>query len=399
MTQNAFEVIGSPHQDRAGRVRELRELGFGWADLDEEPYWVDHLVVMDGGVYEELEQASSKLWHIFDKAARFVKGRRDLYEMIGIPQVLWESLDTLPLEPEGLISRYARFDWAVSGTGEIKLLELNSDTPTGYAEAAAATPWMCEQYGIRSANGGMAARIREAWSAWQPDAAACVAFGSHQEDTGTVELLMRHSGLSGVRGVDVLDLWVDDGVLKDKNGEEIRRLFALYPKEWMGIDDGGDALAYALEKERLTLFNSPHAVIMQSKGLQALIWGLYELQLVFEPEELETIGRHMLPTYNKALFDGSFVSKPMFGREGGAVSLFDDSGQLEHVDRDGYDTGRFFPMVYQKRAELAKIQLETGEYHLLTGMFVLNGVPCGLLGRAGGPITGNTSHFVAIGVK
>ena len=31
----------------------------------------------------------------------------------------------------------------------IKLLELNADTPTGYVEAAIATPWMCEQMGWR----------------------------------------------------------------------------------------------------------------------------------------------------------------------------------------------------------------------------------------------------------
>lgn len=40
-----------------------------------------------------------------------------------------------------------------------------------------------------------------------------------------------------------------------------------------------------------------------------------------------------------------------------------------------------------------------GELHLLTGMFVINGTPCGLLGRAGGPITGNASHFIALGVR
>jgi glutathionylspermidine synthase len=58
-----------------------------------------------------------------------------------------------------------------------------------------------------------------------------------------------------------------------------------------------------------------------------------------------------------------------------------------------------FPTVYQKRAELARINTVFGERHLLTGLFVLNGTPCGLLGRAGGPITGNTSHFIALGVK
>ena len=107
----------------------------------------------------------------------------------------------------------------------------------------------------------------------------------------------------------------------------------------------------------------------------------------------------MLPTYNKPVFQGNFVSKSMFGREGGSVRLFDKQGELEVEDRDGFDRSVLFPIVYQKRAELARIQTAKGEFHLLTGMFMLNGEPGGMLGRAGGPITGNTSHFIPLGVK
>jgi glutathionylspermidine synthase len=45
------------------------------------------------------------------------------------------------------------------------------------------------------------------------------------------------------------------------------------------------------------------------------------------------------------------------------------------------------------------VELDAGTFHLLTGMFVIHGKPCGLLGRAGGLITGNASHFVALGVQ
>jgi glutathionylspermidine synthase len=211
-------------------------------------------------------------------------------------------------------------------------------------------------------------------------------------------MLVKHSGREAAC-VDCLELWVDDGVLKNGDGRRIDRLFALYPKEWMAVDDGGEALAYAIESGGLQLFNPVHALLLQSKGLQALIWGLYELGLVFDEFERDAIARYMLPTYNKAVFDGSYVSKSMFGREGGSVRIYNEGGQLEVQDEAGFDTSRLFPMVYQKRAELARVKLDAGEFHLLTGMFVINGVPCGLLGRAGGLITGNTSHFVAIGVK
>ncbi|MFX3635396.1 MAG: glutathionylspermidine synthase family protein [Candidatus Pristimantibacillus sp.] len=397
-SSKAFEVIGQSMDDRAARVEELDRLGFTWADLEGEPYWIDQAIAMRSSLYEELETASAKLWQIFDKATRFVLGRHDLYAMLGIPEMLWQTLDTVEPNEEGLLSRYARFDFAISDDGEIALLELNADTPTGYVEAAVVTPWQCEALGLSSPNRKMKEQIAAAWEEEQPDTASCVAYGSHLEDSGTIEMLVKHSGLE-VACVDCLELWVDEGILKNGQGEPIDRMFALYPKEWMAVDDGGEALAYAIESGNLQLFNKVHAIILQSKGMMALIWGLYELQMLFDEEERHTIDSYMLPTYNKALFDGSYVSKSMFGREGGSVKLFDAAGNLELKDTDGFDTSRLFPRIFQKRADLAKVKLETGEFSLLTGMFVINGVPCGLLGRAGGLITGNTSHFVAIGVS
>lgn len=397
-SQRVFEILDQSALERAPRVEQLHGLGFTWADLEDEEYWLDAIAVMRSETYSELEEASTKLWGILDKAVRYVHLRHDLYELLGIPPVLWEMLDECPLPEEGLISRYARFDFAVADDGTIKLLELNADTPTGYVEASIATPWICEQAGIASPNHAMKEQLAAAWQEERPDTAACVAYGSHIEDSGTIEALVKHSGLT-IQCVDCLDLWVDNGILKDGEDRVIERMFALYPKEWMAVDEGGDALAYAVEKGNLQLFNGPHSILLQSKGLIAAVWGMYELGLLFDKDERETIARYILPTYNKPVFSGNFVSKSVFGREGGSVRLFDDSGTLELEDEDGYDSSQLFPSVYQRRAELAQIQTAAGEFRLLTGMFVINGKPCGLLGRAGGLITGNTSHFIALGVR
>ncbi|WP_379138917.1 glutathionylspermidine synthase family protein [Paenibacillus sp. sgz500958] len=396
--KSILQFIDHTHLQRAERVEQLHKLGFTWADLEDEEYWLDGIVVMPGDTYQELEEASSRLWSVLDRAARYVHRKHDLYELIGIPPILWEMLDVCPIPPEGLISRYARFDFALSDNGTIKLLELNADTPTGYVEASIATPWICREAGITSPNADMKDHLAAAWQEERPDTAACVAYGTHQEDSGTIEALVRHSGLE-MRCVDCLELWVDEGTVKDSEDRVIERMFALYPKEWMAVDEGGDALAYAIETGRLQIFNSPHSIILQSKGLLAAVWGMYELGLLFNEEEREAIAKYVLPTYNKPVFSGNFVSKSMFGREGGSVRLFGNSGELEIEDEDGYDSSELFPTVYQKRAELGVIQTAEGEFHLLTGMFVINGKPCGMLGRAGGLITGNASHFIALGVR
>lgn len=393
-----FEIIGRPHADRAARVDQLKELGFTWADIGEEQYWIDQVIAISEGMAQELMVVSAKLWSIFDKTARFVLGRRDLYTLLSIPEVLWDGLDRIEPKEFGKLSKYARFDFAIDDEGAIKLLELNADTPTGYVEAAVATPWMCEQYGLATPNVGMAGRVKEAWADEQPEYAACVAYGEHAEDSGTIEMLVKHSELP-ISCMDCLDMWIDEGEVK-VGQQTIQSLFALYPKEWMGIDDGGEALAYSIETGQIQILNSPHAIILQSKGLQAVIWAIHELgSEMYTQEEHAVIEHYMLPTYNKAVFDGSYVSKSMFGREGGSVRLFDGQGNMEVEDKDGFDTSCFFNRVFQKRAELASIELSHGTYRLLTGIFVINGVPCGILGRAGGLITGNNSHFIAIGVK
>ncbi|CAM3366314.1 MULTISPECIES: glutathionylspermidine synthase family protein [Saccharibacillus] len=399
-----FRIAGTPSEDRAARVEELRELGFTWADYEDERYWIDQAAVMGADVHAELEQASARLWNVFDKAVRYVHRRRDLYELIGIPPILWNMLDQAPVAEDAKISRYARFDFAVTaepgepGRARIKLLELNADTPTGYVESSIATPWMCERLGLRSMNGGMAERVRAAWAAERPDTAACIAYGEHAEDSGTIEALVKHSGRE-MRLVDCLALTIDDGRVKDGEGRPIDRMFALYPKEWMSVDDGGEALAYAVESGQLKLFNHPHAILLQSKGMMAVVWGLHELGMLYDEEERDAISRYMLPTYNKPLFSGDYVSKSMFGREGGSVRMYGQAGELELQDEDGYDTSGLFPVVYQKRADLPRVHTAEGELHLLAGMFVIDGVPCGMLGRAGGLITGNASHFIALGVE
>ncbi|GGN94237.1 glutathionylspermidine synthase family protein [Saccharibacillus kuerlensis] len=393
-----FEIVGEPSPDRAARVEKLRELGFTWANYEDERYWIDQAAAIDKTVYTELEEASRRLWDVFDKAVRYVHRRRDLYELIGIPPVLWNMLDQAPMADGPVVSRYARFDFAVTKDSGIKLLELNADTPTGYVEASIATPWMCEQSGIQNMNGGMPEQVRLAWEAEKPETAACIAYGEHLEDSGTIEALVKHSGRD-MRLVDCLDLSIDDGLVKDAEGNPISRMFALYPKEWMSVDDGGEALAYAVESGQLKLFNHPHAILLQSKGMMAVVWGLHELGMLYNDEEREAIGRYMLPTYNKPLFSGDYVSKSMFGREGGSVRMYGGGGELELQDEEGYDTSALFPVVYQKRADLPRVTTAEGELHLLTGMFVINGVPCGMLGRAGGLITGNASHFIALGVR
>lgn len=83
--QSVFEILDLSDLERGPRVQALYELGFTWADLEEEEYWMDAIAVMRSDIYKELEEASAKLWAILDKAVRYIHLKRDLYELLGIP--------------------------------------------------------------------------------------------------------------------------------------------------------------------------------------------------------------------------------------------------------------------------------------------------------------------------
>ena len=53
---------------------------------------------------------------MLDKTVRYIHRNHYIYSLIGIPPVLWQMLDECPLPEEGLISRYARFDFAIAMT-------------------------------------------------------------------------------------------------------------------------------------------------------------------------------------------------------------------------------------------------------------------------------------------
>ncbi len=97
-------------------------------------------------------------------------------------------------------------------------------------------------------------------------------------------------------------------------------------------------LTNIIKNQKAIIFNPAYTLLFQSKGLLKILWDLYPnhpllLESSFEP------------------LDGQKqVKKPVFGREGGSVSILDETSQdMESVDGD-YDNHK---MVYQAYTELS----------------------------------------------
>jgi glutathionylspermidine synthase len=145
---------------------------------------------------------------------------------------------------------------------------------------------------------------------------------------------------------------------------------------------------------------------MQSKAVMALIYQLFlEHSPLFSNEEHRIIEQYFLPTYfNPSIFieqNQAFVAKPLWGREGGGVTIYDKNQRVIQEDRTLYYYEQ--PKIYQQFTPLPKLTVGTwdGDYegHLLTGVFVVQGEPAGVLLRIGEPIIGNLSMFCGIAIE
>jgi glutathionylspermidine synthase len=344
-----------------------------------------------------------------------------LLRELGLPEATFAAV-RLPIQ-HAAATVVGRFDFAETPDG-VKMLEWNSDTPTSVVEAFRVNGDVCRSLGCADPNEGMASSLRAAFGAAveayrdagyaiDPDRIAFAALDWHEEDAGTTRYLLEASGLGG-RFVPLSSLRVyrDSLCVLEEDGvthtpiDLLYRLHALEKLADERDEDGYPTGAHALDliaRRRLALLNPPSAFIAQTKALQALIWSLHERRTFFTREEHETIGAYMLPTYMDNVFHGTtpYVRKPIFGREGGAVELFDASGVSEA--RDGETLYWDQPAVYQKRVELPRVRVRTlrgeTEGRLLWGAFLIGGKPSAIVSRIGGAITGNTAYFAPVALQ
>jgi glutathionylspermidine synthase len=396
----------------------LRESGiFTWDTIDGEEYAVADTVALTHSLRRELAEASERLGRIYARVVSVVREADDrLLQDLGLPKETHAAV-RLPMVGDAA-TVIGRFDFVETPEG-VKMLEWNSDTPTSVVEAFRVNGAVCDAIGALDPNEGMEAGLTEAFGAavsryrslgYEADPLGIVfsALDWHEEDAGTTRYLMERSGLGGrFAALSRLRVYRDRLCVLEEDGgthtpiDVLYRLHAFEKLAEERDEDGYPTGAHVLDliaRRKLAVINPPSAFIAQTKALQALIWSLHEQRTFFTREEHESIKTYMLPTYMDNVFHGSapYVRKPIFGREGGAVELFDAEGAS--VDRDGEAMYWEQPAVYQRRVELPTVRIRTlqgpVDGRLLWGSFLVDGRPSAVVARVGGPITGNAAYFV-----
>jgi glutathionylspermidine synthase len=133
------------------------------------------------------------------------------------------------------------------------------------------------------------------------------------------------------------------------------------------------------------------AALLGNKALLAVLWKLFG----DDPDR----ARYLLPAYfaesSRAATLTSYARKPVWGREGGSVTLVRDGAPItENPSQYGAD-GLW---IVQELAELPAFEGLEGTVHPVIGAWLIEGEPAGMGIREGvgveGLVTRNTSHFV-----
>lgn len=372
----------------------LESLGFVWhTDSDESPYISDALVVVTESEAEAFYEATNALYDMYVEAAEHVV-KNNLFHEIGIP---FNLVDIIKESWENDVHwhLYGRFDLAGGIDGKpIKLLEFNADTPTALFETAIVQWAILKQNGMEESSQFNATYealldnfkrlvtleedVSDFESRYEGWKFLFTSVRGNAEEENTVRLLQH---IATEAGYETAFAFMDEVEFDDEGvyyqDESYELWFKLIPWEDIALEESDLAmlLTNIIKNQKAIIFNPAYTLLFQSKGLLKILWDLYPnhpllLKSAFEPLE----GQKQ-------------VKKPIFGREGGNVSILDENASELHAVDGDYANHK---MLYQAYSELATD--ENGDSYQ-AGVFYAYEA-CGLGFRKGGKILDNGSKFV-----
>lgn len=403
------------------RAKTYNQINSFWYDLYDSEYALYDMAFLSEQDIKNIQLVTERVGKVFFKTANLLRNSSDeTLLQLDIPKNVLPYIRHRALPVETLI---ARLDLVNTKEG-LKVLELNSDTPTFEKEVFHVNNYLCQEFDVADPNEGLAAILGKEMRNALGEALYRTKFSNHpnivftshdqnEEDKQTTQFLMETSNVSA-KYVPLHKLTIrrNDG-LYDDEGNRIDVLYRqTYPLEHLIEDvsaETGDHIGVQLIElvftNKLIMLNPISAFLLQSKAVQAVIWGMKELDSpYFSQEEKQWIHDYFLPTYlEEEVFlskEWKYVKKPSFGREGDTVSIFQGTKKLVE---DQHHTYEHSLPVYQKYVELPSQEIRTvtgvKEAKILIGSFLINGKACGIGLRAGSQITDNNAYFLPVGIK
>lgn len=396
---------------------ELAEDGFTWGSLHEKDEWHQYMSLdvleMTQDEINTIKQDTINFGQLVQATYKIVMNHSKYFSTLGLPTETWEAVSKEWLD---LFSYFCRFDIILTPKGN-KFIEINSDTPTGYLETSRANSKLCNMVGLQSPN-YIEKSISHAWTRIihtygipEEETIFFTSFGWHDEDRKTVMFNLENCPHQHTEYIEIEEIIVDQDGLYTPDGRRIYYLYRLYPLEYLPYDEDikgnriGLTFLNHIVEDRVKIINPPSAFVVQSKALLAIMWEIHDNEpYLYTKEELEYVERYVPKThfFNDYFIKNNvkYVSKPLFGREGGGVSIIEGNNSVIEEDR----TPEYFEQkkIYQEYIEMPDLTISTwdGPYtgKLLIGSFYIGGEPSGIFIRVGEKITGNLSMFIGVGL-
>ncbi len=397
----------------------------------QQKYWVESLpqpfaIQFDGSEETAIDRATESLWTM---CVEFLDwfftdhqiGAVDLrLAALQIRPEYWSAIKNSwdRTEPVEDLSLGTRFDLAVTAEGQIKLLEINGDTPLLGAETVYQWNWyvdymqnhqrgkyplpsdasQCNEFwdkiagqwrrivaGYDLRQHGISFLVDENLEEDLEMAMQLIQILQDEVDPNIYTQIVYLRGLKDAHNQEIQrGLGIDeDGYLIDHVNDRIPVLWKMY--DWSDLQSDlanmgtTQALASRLETGEVKIIEPLWKQVLSNKGALAMIWAQFKDS---------DYGEYLLATYletddsyesTQLLFE-MHVRKPMLGLEGVAISIESGFGSLEEKESFGYGLEGFIIQEY------IELPIAFG-YHYAIGSWVIDGEAAGLI------IRGDTSKI------
>ncbi|MCB0635032.1 MAG: glutathionylspermidine synthase family protein [Lewinella sp.] len=348
---NRLLTIGRPSG------RELRQHGLSWyAQGDNHDYIAPEVVRVTTVEANRFREDADQVYRIFTQAARYVAENR-LWTAAGIPPAA-VALVEYSLREELGQHLIGRFDYAGGlGGHPLKVLEFNADTFSLLPESMHIQRM---QLGMlprreRKRSGqfnllmpGLIEGFQQLLEAHPHLTPSLLITGlGHEEDWLNLEVIeaaAERAGFEDIRmmALDKVIFSPDDGIFIEPREGEFHRfdfMFKMAPWEFIAYEEPAllEILTTIVCNKLAVVSNPAYCMLLQSKGLLPFL----EMVAPGHPSLLKaSLKVDDLPVHR-------YAAKPMFGRTGDNVCIYD--GRAQPIARNDGDFGDF-PTVYQELA-------------------------------------------------
>lgn len=347
--------------------------GFSFHTPEGKPYWIE------GANYsftrEEIEYikyATNTLYNMCLNVVNYVVNNPEYLFHLKIPESAhkfvinsWKNKD---------VELYSRFDLMRDSSGNIKMAEINGQTPQSILEAGRIQKTWAKSFGFKQFN-DISENMFVAFKDLKINSLHFTCVPDEVEDRECVKYLQDCSFINN-KFIYINDIGWDGSNFLDLENKVIKELFLLYPFEWLTGEEFFNNITFNNFKP----INPWWTYILSSKGILPLLWEMYPDSEFLLPSFWNIPESHK----NKKI-----VKKSLYGREGSNISIVENAQIIETSYDNNYTN--IFGEIYQEYFEIETFD----EYTPIIGSWIVNSESCGIgIREDKNKITTVNGHFV-----